>query len=102
MLGDDGLFLGRADFAWPEVCLGLELDSWQFHGTPAAFENDRARDVALAEAGWQVLRFTWKRVMSFQTKVIAGCVIDPSDLTRVVSRVWGDGCQPLIVGEPSG
>lgn len=70
MFGDGGVFLGRADFAWPEVRLGLELDSWQFHGTPSAFENDRARDVALAEAGWQVLRFTWKRVMSFQPKVI--------------------------------
>ena len=50
----------EADCAWPKHKLTVELDSWQFHGTRQAFENDRRRDRALAAAGWAVIRVTWR------------------------------------------
>jgi very-short-patch-repair endonuclease len=52
----------RADFAWPEHKLIVEVDGWDAHGTRAAFERDRARDVAHALAGFQVARFTGRRI----------------------------------------
>jgi Protein of unknown function (DUF559)/Transcriptional regulator, AbiEi antitoxin len=52
----------RVDFLWPEQRLIVELDGWRFHGHRLAFERDRARDVALQLAGYQVLRFTWRQL----------------------------------------
>lgn len=49
----------RLDALWPEARLALEFDGAEFHNTRRAFHEDRARDRALAEAGYQVLRVTW-------------------------------------------
>jgi very-short-patch-repair endonuclease len=48
----------EVDFAWPASRLVVELDSWEYHGTRAAFEQDRRRDRRLAAAGWRVIRVT--------------------------------------------
>lgn len=50
------------DIAFPRLRLALEIDGYEFHSSRAAFEADRARDVALALAGWAVHRFTAARV----------------------------------------
>jgi very-short-patch-repair endonuclease len=50
----------EVDFAWPERGVVVELDSWEYHGTRAAFERDRRRDRILAAAGWRPLRVTWR------------------------------------------
>jgi very-short-patch-repair endonuclease len=49
----------EVDCAWPEHRLVVELDSWEYHRTRAAFEADRRRDRRLSAAGWTVLRVTW-------------------------------------------
>jgi very-short-patch-repair endonuclease len=49
----------EVDFYWPQHRLVVETDSWQFHGTRTAYEQDRARDAALQAIGLRVLRFTW-------------------------------------------
>jgi hypothetical protein len=49
----------EVDLAWGRVL--VELDSWTYHGTRAAFERDRARDVALRLKGYIPLRFTWRQ-----------------------------------------
>ncbi len=49
----------RYDFAWPQQRVVVETDSWLAHGTPYAFQADRAQTNALQLAGWLVLRFTW-------------------------------------------
>jgi hypothetical protein len=54
----DGVFLGRADFAWPHLMLILEIDGYAYHCSPAAFQRDHDRQRDLQEAGWTVLRFT--------------------------------------------
>jgi very-short-patch-repair endonuclease len=50
----------EVDFAWPERRVVVELDSWEYHGTRAAFERDRRRDRRLTTAGWKALRITWR------------------------------------------
>jgi hypothetical protein len=63
-------FIAEVDFAWPEVCLALELDSWRHHGSREAFERDRARDRALATLGWTVIRHTWRTVSADRQHVV--------------------------------
>ena len=41
---------------------GIEVDGYAYHRSPAAFASDRARDVTLKLAGWDVLRFTWAQL----------------------------------------
>jgi len=50
----------EVDAAWPDRRLIVELDSYEFHGTRQAFENDRRRDRRLTAAGWRVMRVTWR------------------------------------------
>jgi very-short-patch-repair endonuclease len=50
----------EVDFAWPASRLIIELDSWEYHRTRAAFEDDRRTDRRLRAAGWTVLRVTWR------------------------------------------
>ncbi|HYH59643.1 MAG TPA: DUF559 domain-containing protein [Thermoleophilaceae bacterium] len=52
----------EVDASWPAAKLIVELDSWEFHRTRAAFERDRARDAKLVAAGHRVLRFTWRQL----------------------------------------
>jgi very-short-patch-repair endonuclease len=46
------------DFLFAEQRVVVETDSWRYHKTRSAFENDRARDAILARAGYRTLRFT--------------------------------------------
>ena len=55
---DDGVFLGRVDFAWPEVRLVVEIDGFTWHSSRSAFQRDHTRQRGLTLAGWTVLSFT--------------------------------------------
>jgi very-short-patch-repair endonuclease len=48
-----------ADCVWPDRRLILELDGRAAHDRRRNFDADRARDRALAVAGWRVIRVTW-------------------------------------------
>jgi very-short-patch-repair endonuclease len=50
------------DCLWRAERVILELDGYEGHGGKAAFEADRARDRALAAAGWLPTRATWAQV----------------------------------------
>jgi very-short-patch-repair endonuclease len=50
------------DFAWPRHRLVVEADSYSWHRSPTALDDDRERDVTLALAGWRTLRFTHAQV----------------------------------------
>jgi len=52
----------EVDFLWPDSKLIVETDGHALHGTRAAFERDRARDVELATHGLRVVRFTYRQV----------------------------------------
>ncbi|HKH16398.1 MAG TPA: DUF559 domain-containing protein [Solirubrobacteraceae bacterium] len=50
------------DFYWPHARLVVEADSYTWHRSPSALDDDRERDVILTLAGYRVLRFTWEQV----------------------------------------
>jgi very-short-patch-repair endonuclease len=52
----------ECDCVWHSARLIVELDGRETHMTTAAFERDRARDRALAAAGWRVVRVTWRQL----------------------------------------
>jgi hypothetical protein len=51
----------RRDFSWPAARLVVEADSFTWHRSPSALNDDRERDVELTLAGWTVLRFTYEQ-----------------------------------------
>ncbi len=56
---DVGAFICRADFAYPQEMLLIELDSEAHHMDRIALRGDRAKQNAAVSLGWVVLRFTW-------------------------------------------
>jgi very-short-patch-repair endonuclease len=49
------------------------------HDTTIAFERDRGRDQRLTLAGYRVVRFTWRQVMSepaYVAETLAGLLFD--------------------------
>ncbi len=61
----------EVDFCWPDQRLIVEADSFEFHGTRAAFERDRRRDQQLRVAGWTTIRITWRQLHEHADEVIA-------------------------------
>ena len=46
---------------YPELKLAIEVDGFEHHSSPDAFQRDRTRQNRLVALGWTVLRFTWER-----------------------------------------
>jgi len=68
------------DFYWPRAGLVVEADSYTWHRSPSALDDDRERDVTLTLAGYRTLRFTWEQVTRRRTYVA-------SAILRVLLRV---------------
>jgi len=66
----DGEWIGRVDFAWPELKLVLECDGFEHHSSRVAFNRDRRRWNALTKAGWRVVVVTWHDVVNDPTYVV--------------------------------
>jgi very-short-patch-repair endonuclease len=60
---DDGRFVARVDLGQRRIRLALEIEGYQFHGSPAAFSEDCRRYDDLVAAGWLVLRFTYQQIL---------------------------------------
>lgn len=66
--------LGRVlevDLLWDDERFVVEADSRRHHGTEAAFERDRERDLDLLAVGYESLRVTWRQVEHEPDKVFA-------------------------------
>jgi very-short-patch-repair endonuclease len=50
------------DFYWPDHRLVVEADSYRWHRSPSALNDDRERDVELTLAGYRTLRFTHEQI----------------------------------------
>jgi very-short-patch-repair endonuclease len=51
------------DFAYPEVKLAIEADSYLWHASLASWQRDRARNGELVAIGWSILPITYDLVM---------------------------------------
>jgi very-short-patch-repair endonuclease len=72
----------EVDFVWKDARLIVEVDGYRYHRSPSAFEDDRERDVVLAVAGWQTLRFTWAKITERPAWVAAAVVNRLATLPR--------------------
>jgi uncharacterized protein DUF559 len=63
----------EVDALWRAARLVVEIDGFEYHGTRAAFERDRARDADLQLAGFRVLRVTAQR-LSREPQAIASAI----------------------------
>ena len=61
----------EVDFLWPEQKVIVEIDGFAFHGHRAAFERDRQRDMVMRDAGYEVIRVTWRQLVEQPLRVIA-------------------------------
>lgn len=59
------------DLALPELGLAIEIDGFAHHASHASFHRDRARDLALARLGWQVVRVSASWVMDLPEGFVA-------------------------------
>ncbi len=77
--GDTGLL--RADFAWPERRVLVELEGYAWHGTRADHREDMRRQnvILLTHPGWTILRYGWADVVDGPARVAAelGCALRP-------------------------
>jgi hypothetical protein len=56
---DGSRLLAELDLAIPELQIGIECQSWQWHGTPEAQRRDAARKRALRRLGWEIVDVWW-------------------------------------------
>jgi very-short-patch-repair endonuclease len=63
----------HVDFLFANERLIVETDSWRYHKTRRAFEDDRARDVLTTAAGYRTLRFT-DRQLTTQPHHVANAI----------------------------
>lgn len=61
----------RPDFLWPDEKVVLEVDGWDSHRHRHAFENDRRRDRIFSDAGYHVIRVTWRHFTEETLALIA-------------------------------
>lgn len=61
----------EVDFLFRAQRLIVEADSWRYHRTRRAFEDDRARDVLTTRAGYRTLRFTDRQLTDAPHSVAA-------------------------------
>ncbi|MGH7555105.1 MAG: type IV toxin-antitoxin system AbiEi family antitoxin domain-containing protein [Longimicrobiales bacterium] len=52
----------EVDCLWRAERLVAEIDGFEFHSSPEAFELDRRRDAVLVAAGFRVIRTTWQQL----------------------------------------
>lgn len=52
----------RADFAYPDHSILIELDGERYHMDREAFQLDRAKQNRAHALGWKVYRFTWRQL----------------------------------------
>jgi very-short-patch-repair endonuclease len=61
----------EVDFIWPDHGLIAEVDGYRIHGGRTPFERDRAKTIELEDAGYSVLRLTWKQISEREAWVAA-------------------------------
>jgi very-short-patch-repair endonuclease len=61
----------EVDALWPAQRLVVEVDSYAYHLTRAAFERDRAKDAWLVAKGYRVIRVTWRQLVDEREALVA-------------------------------
>jgi len=52
----------EVDAVWPHLKLAVELDGREEHGSPSAVVVDRRRELAIRDAGFEVIRYSSEQI----------------------------------------
>ncbi|HEX2119505.1 MAG TPA: hypothetical protein VHF91_10000 [Acidimicrobiales bacterium] len=63
------------DFAWPDLRVGLEADSYRHHSNRVDWSRHHIRNLLIVSLGWRLLPVTWEYMVERPEELIA-------DLTR--------------------
>ncbi len=63
--------LAFLDFAWPDVRLAMEADSYRHHAGRIAWGRDHTRNSILISMGWRILPVTWEDMVERPRELIA-------------------------------
>ena len=72
-------FNAYPDFSWPDQRKIVELDGYESHSTPEQLHLDLIRQNALMDLGWEIRRFTGRRIRREPRAVL-------NEITRFVRR----------------
>ena len=59
------------DFAWPDLRLALEADSYRHHAGRLAWSRDRTRNSMLTSLGWRIVPVTWEDIVTRPGELVA-------------------------------
>lgn len=59
------------DFAWPDLRLGLEADSYRHHSSRVDWSRDHTRNILIVSLGWRLLPVTWEYMVDRPGELIA-------------------------------
>ena len=59
------------DFAYPQVWLGIEADSYRHHSSRTDWARDRTRNNLLIALGWRILPVTWDDLVQRPAAIVA-------------------------------
>jgi very-short-patch-repair endonuclease len=77
---DDVQMVARVDFAYPQVKLAVEADSYTWHTGRAEWKRDILRRNAVKVLGWQIYEVIWDELMRHPDKVVA-------DINKLLCRM---------------
>lgn len=60
------------DFYWPDAHFAVEVDGFQFHSSHRAFERDHGKDNDLRRLHIEVMRVTWRAIVSEPYATVSG------------------------------
>ena len=80
----------KLDAYWPTERFAVELDTYDYHGSPAAFETDRKRQEDLKLAGIEMIRVTGVRIDR-----------EPQAVSRRIRRLLDQRRRELALTVPS-
>jgi very-short-patch-repair endonuclease len=83
---EDGKFVARLDFAYPDIRFGIETNGADPHLALEPWENDQARGNRLIAVDWRVLNFPWSRILNDRAGVAAEVIEVVELLTGRKSR----------------
>jgi very-short-patch-repair endonuclease len=66
----DGTFLTRPDAWWPEAGVAVEVDSYEWHLSPAQWDRTRARHDLMGSAGIIALHFSPRQIRRERAEVV--------------------------------
>jgi very-short-patch-repair endonuclease len=68
---DEVGYIGRLDAAWPDRRLGVEADSFKYHGERRRWKRDLARRNRLVGAGWRLIHLTKEDLTRNRSRTVA-------------------------------